>query len=31
MAHLKRAVTIFAKVGADAGDRQPEIWKLVER
>ena len=30
MAHLKQAVAIFAEVGADAGDVQPEIWKLVE-
>jgi hypothetical protein len=30
MAHLKRAVTIFAEVGADAGEMQPEIWKLAE-
>jgi tetratricopeptide (TPR) repeat protein len=29
MVHLKRAVTIFADVG-EAGDPQPEIWKLVE-
>jgi hypothetical protein len=30
MAHLKRAVAIFAEIGADAGELQPEIWKLVE-
>src|SRR4029077_16320565 len=30
MAHLKQAVAIFAEVGADAGEVQPEIWKLVE-
>ncbi len=29
MAHLKRAVAIFAEVGADEGTRLPEIWKLV--
>jgi hypothetical protein len=29
MAHLKRAVEIFAEIGEE--DRlQPEIWKLVE-
>jgi tetratricopeptide (TPR) repeat protein len=30
MNHLKRAVAIFAEIGADAGEMQPEIWKLVE-
>ena len=30
MAELKRAVAIFAEIGSDAGDAQPEIWKLVE-
>ena len=30
MAHLKSAVAVFAEIGADAGDMQPEIWKLVE-
>jgi tetratricopeptide (TPR) repeat protein len=30
MAHLKRAVAIFAEIGLEAGDIQPEIWKLVE-
>ena len=30
LAHLKRAVAIFAEIGADAGEMQPEIWKLVE-
>jgi tetratricopeptide (TPR) repeat protein len=29
MAHLKRAVAIFAEVGADEATRLPEIWKLV--
>ena len=29
MLHLKRAVTIFAEVGADESTRLPEIWKLV--
>ena len=29
MAHLKRAVEIFAEVG-ERGELQPEIWKLVE-
>jgi tetratricopeptide (TPR) repeat protein len=30
MAHLKQAVTIFAEIGAEAGGKQPEIWKLVK-
>jgi tetratricopeptide (TPR) repeat protein len=30
MAHLKQAVTIYAEIGAEAGDWQPEIWKLSE-
>ncbi|MEX1170739.1 MAG: AAA family ATPase [Chloroflexota bacterium] len=30
MAHLKRAVAIFAEVGGRAGELEPEIWKLVE-
>ncbi len=30
MTHLKRAVAIFAEIGADAETWQPEIWKLVE-
>ncbi len=30
MQHLKHAVSIFAEIGAEAGDWQPEIWKLVE-
>ena len=30
MEHLKRAVTIFAEVGDEAGGMQPEVWKLVE-
>jgi tetratricopeptide (TPR) repeat protein len=30
MSHLKRAVAIFAEIGADAETWQPEIWKLVE-
>jgi tetratricopeptide (TPR) repeat protein len=30
MEHLKNAVTIFAEIGQEAGDWQPEIWKLVE-
>lgn len=29
MVHLKQAVTIFAEIGAEAGGKQPEIWKLV--
>ena len=29
MEHLKRAVAIFAEVGADEATRLPEIWKLV--
>ncbi len=30
MEHLKRAVGLFAEVGARPGDLQPEVWKLVE-
>jgi DNA-binding SARP family transcriptional activator len=30
MAHLKQAVTIYAEIGAESGDWQPEIWKLTE-
>ena len=30
MAHLKQAVTIFAEIGVEAGEMQPDIWKLVE-
>ena len=31
MRHLKQAVTIFAQVGADEGEKpRPEIWKLSE-
>ena len=30
MAHLKRAVSIFAEVGGHPGEMEPEIWKLVE-
>ncbi len=30
MEHLKRAVALFAEVGAGPGDLQPEVWKLVE-
>jgi tetratricopeptide (TPR) repeat protein len=30
MAHLKRAVAIFAEVGGHPGELEPEIWKLVE-
>lgn len=30
MVHLKRAVTIFAEIGAAADPTQPEIWKLTE-
>jgi hypothetical protein len=29
MAHLKRAVAIFAEVGGRPGELEPEIWKLV--
>ncbi len=29
MAHLKRAVAIFAEVGGSPGELEPEIWKLV--
>ena len=30
MSHLMQAATIFAEVGTEAGDMQPETWKLVE-
>lgn len=30
MSHLKQAVALFAEIGAQAGDMQPEIWKLTE-
>jgi DNA-binding SARP family transcriptional activator/tetratricopeptide (TPR) repeat protein len=30
MEHLKQAVSIFAEIGVEAGDVQPEIWKLAE-
>ena len=30
MEHLKQAVTIFAEIGIEASEMQPEIWKLVE-
>ncbi|HEU0027532.1 MAG TPA: AAA family ATPase [Ktedonobacterales bacterium] len=30
IAHLTEAVRIFAEIGADTGDLQPEIWKLTE-
>jgi DNA-binding SARP family transcriptional activator len=29
MVHLKRAVALFAEIGADEDTRLPEIWKLV--
>jgi hypothetical protein len=29
MAHLKRAVAVFSEVGADDGERFPEVWTLV--
>ncbi len=30
MNYLREAVKIFAEIGADAGDLEPQIWKLVE-
>jgi hypothetical protein len=30
MGHLKQAVALFAEIGTQAGDMQPEIWKLTE-
>ena len=27
--HLKEAVIIFTEIGGDAGDMQPEVWKLT--
>ena len=29
MAHLKRAVAIFAEIGTDEGGRLPAVWRLV--
>ena len=30
MSHLKQAVALFAEIGTQAGDLQPEVWKLTE-
>jgi DNA-binding SARP family transcriptional activator len=30
LSHLKRSATLFAEVGVQEGEYQPEIWKLVE-
>ena len=30
MAHLKRAVSLFAEIGGRPAELEPEIWKLVE-
>jgi len=30
VSHLKRSATLFAEVGVQEGEYQPEIWKLVE-
>jgi tetratricopeptide (TPR) repeat protein len=30
MAHLKKAVTIYADIGGNGSKWQPEIWKLTE-
>ncbi len=30
MIHLKQAVRIYADIGEQSGDWQPEVWKLVE-
>lgn len=30
MSHLKQAVAIYAEIGVDAGNVQPDIWKLTE-
>jgi hypothetical protein len=30
MSHLKQAVALFAEIGTQAGDMQPEVWKLTE-
>ena len=30
MEHLKRAVAIFAEIGGEPGELEPEIWKLIE-
>lgn len=30
IAHVKRSVAIYAEIGVDADEYQPEVWKLVE-
>ncbi len=30
LAHLKRAVSIYAEIGVEAGAVRPEVWKLTE-
>jgi DNA-binding SARP family transcriptional activator len=30
LAHVKRAVSIYAEIGVEAGDVRPEVWKLTE-
>jgi hypothetical protein len=30
MEHLKQSVRIYAEIGHDAGQWQPEVWKLAE-
>jgi len=30
MGHLKQAAALFAEIGGDAGELQPEIWMLVD-
>jgi DNA-binding SARP family transcriptional activator len=30
MANLKRAAALFAEIGGDAGELEPEVWMLVE-
>jgi hypothetical protein len=30
MFYLKQAVVIFHEIGQEAGDYQPEVWKLSE-
>jgi hypothetical protein len=30
MTQLKQAVAIYAEIGQETGEWQPEIWKLME-
>jgi hypothetical protein len=30
MEHLRKSVSIYAEIGEQAGEWQPEVWKLME-